>query len=106
MDISSIYNGVESSTTTTPNNSISIEYRTKDEHKSLPKGAKIKSQNRTTTIQQIENGYIIIKREEIYYEAKSENEESEHCNYPMSDWICNITQTFSKEKPTEIDLIY
>lgn len=106
MDITSIYEGAESTPTTQPNNSISIEYRPKDEYKSLPEGAKVKSRNRSTTIQQIENGYIIVKREEIYYEAKVEKEEKEHSEYPMSDWICNITQTYSKEKPTELDLMY
>ena len=77
MDITSIYQGVQSTPTEMPNNSIAIEFRPKDEYKSMPKDAKVKSRSKSTTIQQIENGYLIIKREEVCFECSHEKEEEE-----------------------------
>ena len=108
MDISSIYEGAMSTPTTSPNNSISIEYLPKREHKDIPKGSVVKSRRKSTTIQQIENGYLIIKNEEICCECSHEKESNgdEVANHSYTDWIYNSTTTYSKEKQTEIDLMY
>jgi hypothetical protein len=108
MDITSIYQGVQSTPTESPNNSIMVEYRPKEERREMPKNAKVKSRNKSTTIQQIENGYLIIKREEVCYECSHEEKEDGEMEglHPYTDWMSNITTTYSKEKPTEIDLMY
>jgi len=110
MDITSIYQGAVSTLTEPASNSISIDYRPKDERREMPKNAKVKSRNKSTTIQQIENGYLIIKREEVCFECSHEKEEEEGGMememHPYTDWISNTTTTYSKEKPTEIELTY
>ena len=108
MDITSIYQGAQSTPTTSQNNSISIEYLPKRERKDIPKGAVVKSIRKSTTIQQIENGYLIIKNEEICCECSHEEEGKgeEVANHSYTDWIYNTTTTYKKNKPTEIDLMY
>lgn len=108
MDITSIYEGAVSTPTEPTSNSISIDYRPKEERREMPKNAKVRSRNKSTTIQQIENGYLIIKREEVCFECSHEMEDKEvmEALHPYTDWISNTTTTYSKEKPTEIELTY
>jgi hypothetical protein len=67
----------------------------KEEVKPIPKGAIILSQNVTTDVEQIENGYLITKRTETKYKVKSDG---------YADWSYETKKWYSKEDPLKIDL--
>lgn len=63
------------------------------ESKKLPTGAKILSKETSVEVEQIENGYLVIKRCEVKYEANK-----------RIDWDYSTTKYFSKDNPLDIDL--
>lgn len=59
----------------------------------IPKGAKILSKDVSITVEEIENGFLIIKSTEIKYQYDKRN-----------DWSYHTKKYFSKENPLEIDM--
>jgi len=65
----------------------------KEEVKPIPQGATILSQNTTTDVEEIENGYLITKRTETRYQAKGKD---------YSDWHTESKKWYSEVDPLEI----
>lgn len=65
----------------------------KEEVKPIPKGAQILSQNTTTDVEVIENGYLITKRTETKYKMKPDG---------YTDWSYETKKWYSKEDPLTI----
>lgn len=59
----------------------------------IPKGAKILSKDVSITVEEIENGFLIIKSTEIKYQYDK-----------RTDWSYHTKKYFSKENPLEIDM--
>lgn len=57
----------------------------------VPKGATIHEKNVNTRVEEIENGFLIIKSYEISYSLKGQR-----------DWVHYDKKVFSKENPVEI----
>lgn len=66
----------------------------KEEIKPIPKGASILSQNITTDVKEIENGYLITKRTETRYRLNKDSGTDYH--YEDRSW-------YSKEDPLTIN---
>lgn len=62
--------------------------------KPIPKGAEILSQNTTTDVEQIENGFLITKRTETKYKEKGRE---------YSDWSYETKKWYSKVDPLTIN---
>lgn len=67
----------------------------KEEVKPIPKGATILSENITTDVEPIENGFLITKRCETKYKAKGAD---------YSDWCYETKKWYSKVDPLTISL--
>lgn len=67
----------------------------KEEVKAVPKDAEILSQNTTTDVEEIENGYLITKRTETKFKMKGKD---------YSDWTYETKKWYSKEDPLEINV--
>lgn len=81
-------------TTTSTSTSVKRDIK-KEEVKPIPKDAVILSENTTTDVEQIENGYLITKRREVKYKAKGSD---------YSDWTYENKKWYSKEDPLTINL--
>lgn len=65
------------------------------ETKSLPKGAQVLSKETSVSVEEIENGFLIVKNKEIKYAVgKSRG----------PDWLYVTEKYFSKTNPLTIDL--
>lgn len=67
----------------------------KEEVKPIPKGAIILSENTTTDVEQIENGYLITKRTETKYKTKPDG---------YADWSYDTKKWYSKEDPLTVNV--
>ena len=80
----------------TTSKSVSIRKDTKkEESKPVPKGAEIVSENVSTDVEQIENGFLITKRTEIRWKTKG-------MNYP--EYSYENKKYFSKTDPLTINV--
>ena len=75
--------------------SISVNFTPKREAKKVPEGAEIKNERKNVDVKEIENGYLICKTYSCEYEINEQY-----------GYVHNCTETFSKEKPNELSLIY
>lgn len=67
----------------------------KEENKPVPKGAIILSENTTTDVEAIENGYLITKRTEIRYKTSKDS---------YSDYYYDTKKWYSKEDPLTVNV--
>jgi len=76
--------------------SISVNFIPKKSEQKVPEGAEIKSERKNVDVKEIENGYLICRTYSCEYETENEQYGS----------VYNCTETFSKEKPNELTLMY
>ena len=74
--------------------SISITKHEK-EQKSLPKGAKVLSKTTNTRVEEIENGFLLVKETDYRYETGTGDKRS-------TDWMSITKKWYSEEDPVKI----
>jgi hypothetical protein len=67
------------------------------EQKALPAGAKVLSKETSTRVEEIENGYLVIKNIEYRYETGSGAN-------TRTDWLSITKRWYTKEDPLEIKI--
>lgn len=67
----------------------------KEKKKAIPKDAVILSQNTTTDVESIENGYLVTKRTETRYREKGADKYG-------TEWHTDTVKIFSKTNPVKI----
>jgi hypothetical protein len=65
------------------------------EQKKLPKGARVLSKEISTRVEEIENGYLVIKNIEYRYETGTGKD-------TRTDWLSINKRWYTKEDPLEI----